>query len=145
MLALKAFSDLIVKPLHLKRRGLMAPNEGFILGGRRLWFICNAPGCSKRVAILYEDQEFACRECHGLAHPSQREQPLDRALQRAGRIRRRLGWAPGIANGHGAKPKHMHQRTFYDLVAKHDQFVQFSLGVLRKNLRRLQARLGYHR
>jgi hypothetical protein len=114
------------------------------LGGSRPWFKCPTARCSRRVAILYFDGSFACRDCHDLVHASQRLQPLDRALRRAGKIRRRLGWTPGIANGPGAKPKHMHQRTFYDLVAKHDQFVQFSLGGLRKNLRRLQARLGYH-
>ena len=91
------------------------------LGGRRPWFICPARGCGRRVAILYVDAIFACRSCYRLAYPSQRDN--DPALRRAEGIRERLGWMPGILNGHGSKPKGMHWATFERLTAKHDAFV----------------------
>ena len=43
------------------------------IGGRRPWFLCPTPDCGRRVAILYFDGVFACRHCHRLTYPSQRE------------------------------------------------------------------------
>lgn len=90
------------------------------LGGSRQWFLCPALGCGRRVAKLYGGAIFACRHCHQLAYPSQREGFSDRALRRADGIRARLGWIPGTGNGHGPKPKGMHWRTFERLCAEHD-------------------------
>ncbi len=90
------------------------------LGGSRQWFLCPARGCGRRVAKLYGGAIFACRHCHQLAYPSQREGFSDRALRRADGIRARLGWIPGTGNGHGPKPKGMHWRTFERLCAEHD-------------------------
>ena len=59
-------------------------------GGRRAWFRCPVSGCGRRVAILYGNGIFACRNCHRLAYSSQRIQPWDRALRRAQAIRQRL-------------------------------------------------------
>lgn len=84
-------------------------------------------GCGRRVAILYGGRIFACRNCHKLAYPSQREDDSDRAARRADRIRAKLGWEPGILNGTGWKPKGMHWDTFQQLNAQHDAFVQKSL------------------
>ena len=83
-------------------------------GGKRPWFLCPAVGCGKRrVAILYGGSIFACRHCHQLAYPSQRETYDDRAARRADKIRERLGWEQGILNPKGwQKPKGMHWRTF---------------------------------
>ena len=103
------------------------------LGGQRPWFLCPAHGCGRRVAILYGGAIFACRHCYRLAYPSQRETNDDRAARRADRIRKRLGWEPGILNGNGLKPKGMHWRTFERLTAEHDNFVQESLaGIARR-------------
>lgn len=109
------------------------------LGGRRAWFRCPARGCGRRVAVLYGGTIFACRHCHQLAYASQRETPDDRAMRRAGKIRQRLGWEPGIANPEGDKPKGMHWRTFDKLSAQHDAFAHASwmgmaarLGMLEK-------------
>lgn len=101
-------------------------------GGQRPWFRCPAAGCTRRVAILYGGGIFACRDCLDLAYPSQNESEFDRAARRADRIRRRLGWQPGILNAAGwKKPKGMHWRTFSRLVALHDAHVQSSLrGIL---------------
>lgn len=106
-------------------------------GGSRAWFRCPADGCGRRVAKLYigSGGMFACRHCHGLAYDCQRESDDDRAARRAGTIRRRLGWAPGILNGPGTKPKGMHWRTFERLYAEHDAFVQVSLEAMAKRLR----------
>ena len=91
-------------------------------GGRRAWFVCPSPGCGRRVAILYGGMRFACRHCHNLAYACQREAHDDRAMRRAERIRERLGWALGIANLNGGKPKGMHWKTYHRLRAEHDTY-----------------------
>lgn len=96
-------------------------------GGRRAWFRCPAAGCGKRVAILYGGAVFACRRCHQLAYPSQRERVGDRATRRADKLREKLGWEPGIFNGAGGKPKRMHWRTFQRLQAQYDAYVHESM------------------
>lgn len=75
------------------------------LGGSRPWFSCPVVSCGRRVAILYGGGIFACRHCHRLAYGSSREDMSDRTMRRADRLRERLGWESGIANGHGEKPK----------------------------------------
>jgi hypothetical protein len=107
------------------------------LGGERHWFLCPGRGCGRRVAKLYGGAIFACRHCHRLAYPSQREADDDRAVRRADSIRRKLDWQPGIANGHGPKPKGMHWRTFERLCALHDDFERASLAAF-------MARYGRH-
>jgi len=102
------------------------------LGGKRPWFLCPASGCGSRVAILYGGGIFACRKCHQLAYPSQRETLDDRACRRADRIRDKLGWQAGILNGHGLKPKGMHWNTFLKLCTQHDHFVRISLTEMNK-------------
>ncbi|MCC2866308.1 MAG: hypothetical protein LK562_00705 [Candidatus Accumulibacter phosphatis] len=103
------------------------------LGGRRAWFLCPARGCGRRVAILFGGTIFACRHCHKLAYPCQRETDDDRAMRRADTIRRRLGWEAGIANPEGGKPEGMHWRTFQRLRAEHDVNVNASLlGIARR-------------
>jgi hypothetical protein len=98
------------------------------LGGQRPWFLCPARGCGRRVAILYGGGIFACRHCHQLAYPSQRETSYDRAARQADKLRQRLGWKTGIFNPKGfKKPKGMHWSTFERLNAKHDAFAKKSL------------------
>jgi hypothetical protein len=104
-------------------------------GGRRAWFFCPARGCSRRVAVLYIGGSgiFACRHCYQLAYACQRETPDDRAARRADRIRDRLKWNRGILNEKGFKPKGMHWKTYQQLTARHDAFVDVSLvGVARR-------------
>lgn len=109
------------------------------LGGTRRWFLCPARGCGRRVAILYGGRVFACRHCHNLAYPSQREDASDRAARRADRIRSKLGWEPGILNGRGAKPKGMHRRTFERLSAEHDYLVERACRLMLSRLEILAA------
>jgi hypothetical protein len=91
-------------------------------GGWRVWWRCPALGCGRRVALLYGGRVFACRRCNQLAYRSQRERSDDRAARKADKIRRRLGWQPGILNGKGHKPKGMHWHTFDRLEMAHDTY-----------------------
>jgi hypothetical protein len=91
------------------------------IGGERHWFLCPARGCGQRVAVIYGGGIFACRKCHQLAYPSQREDPSDRAVRRADRLRARLGWPGGVLEGADwGKPKGMHWRTYERLCDEHD-------------------------
>jgi len=92
-------------------------------GGTRIWFLCPTTGCGRRVAILYQNEGFACRRCHLLAYQSQREQIGHRAIRIAERIRKRLGWEPGVLSGDESKPKGMHKKTFEKLIRKHETLV----------------------
>ncbi|MDO6587135.1 hypothetical protein Q4543_16630 [Salipiger sp. 1_MG-2023] len=100
------------------------------LGGERHWFLCPARDCGRRVALLYGGAVFACRSCHRLAYPSQREDASDRLARRAGKIRDRLQWEPGILNGEGGKPKGMHWRTYRKLVHQQHQLSQASVAAM---------------
>ena len=96
------------------------------LGGRRLWFLC--PCCQRRVAVLWGGSIYACRHCHKLAYPSQRETLHGRLLNRALKIRERLGWE----GDWGFKPKGMHQKTFERLVREYERFDAASWSALAK-------------
>ena len=113
------------------------------LGERRVWLVCPASGCGRRVALLYlgDSGIFACRHCYKLAYASQREAPDARAARRADRIRTRLGWGLGIRNNEGEKPKGMHVRTFNRLHAEYNDFVNAALEGLEIRFERLGAKL----
>lgn len=89
-------------------------------GGSRIWFRCL---CGRRAAILYLDGRFACRRCQNVAFASSREDVADRAIRRADKLRKRLRWVPGIANGVGSKPKWMRWHTYDRLAAEHTAMV----------------------
>ena len=108
------------------------------VGGQRPWFLCPARDCGRRVAILYGGGIFACRKCRQLSYASQREAPYDRAARKADRIRKKLGWDPGILNGDGVKPKRMHLSTFNRLSTPHDALVQKSLAGITAKLNKLE-------
>lgn len=94
------------------------------LGGNRVWWRCPTQGCGRRVAILYCGARIACRHCLDLGYRCQRETAEYRASRQANKIRRRLGWAVGVFNFPGGKPKAMHWSTFYRLKAFHDVHAQ---------------------
>jgi len=87
-------------------------------GGTRVWFRCPIWSCGRRVAVLYGNGMFACRQCHQLAYESQREQPYSRALSHAQAIVERLSgaWADGFPD----KPKGMHWRTYSGLFREYE-------------------------
>lgn len=107
------------------------------LGGTRPWLVCPAVGCGRRVVALYGGTVFACRHCHRLAYASTREVAYDRAAHRADTIRERLGWAPGILNGAGLKPKWMRWRTFSRLALEHERLVRQSLAGMASRFKRI--------
>jgi len=88
------------------------------LGGCRPWFQCLAyfegQYCGRRVAKLYigDSPVFACRRCHALVYASQREGTGTRALQRAQKIRERLGGSSNLLEPFPEKPPRMHWRTY---------------------------------
>lgn len=100
------------------------------LGGQRLWFRCPAQGCGCRVALLYGGKVFACRHCHQLSYPSQREKIFERNQRRAHKIMMRLGWSSEDDRFLTGKPKGMHWRTYRKLSADLDRFEAASEGAL---------------
>jgi hypothetical protein len=129
------------RPAEVVRQPVTLTTTPCALGGRRTWFAC--PACGKRVAVIYgAGRLFACRQCKGLAYSSQGEADDDRAARRADRIRKRLGWEPGILNGNGWKPKGMHWRTFERLRGEHDIHVNAALAGMAAKLDLLQDRFG---
>ena len=99
-------------------------------GGYRHWFIC--PHCGKRVGVLYCAGLYVCRHCINANYASQLMQPIDKLFRKVAKIRHRLQWQAGIANGHGSRPKGMHQTTYARLVAEHDKLAQQIIGVMSK-------------
>jgi hypothetical protein len=97
-------------------------------GGRRVWFICPAVGCGRRVAVLYSGKVFACRHCHNLVYESQRESSTDQKSRKADKIRKRLGWQPGILNANGVKPPGMRWKTYELLCAEYDTLEQIAFN-----------------
>ena len=91
-------------------------------GGHRHWFACPAQGCGRRVAVLYGGAIFACRNCHQLAYPSQREKPFQRYQRRAFKIRERLGWMTGPCDTWGERPKGMHRKNYERLLYELDHW-----------------------
>lgn len=82
------------------------------LGGVCFYLAC--PGCGRRVAKLYDAAggRFECRHCGRVANRSQSQGAWVRALQRARRIRQRLG-ADGCAGDPlPPRPKAMRWRTY---------------------------------
>src|SRR5215472_12231414 len=78
------------------------------LGGHRPWFVCRGSSsgryCGRRVAVLYGGGElFACRCCCGLVYASQRQASYFRDLERAQKIRIRLGGTPAMSEAFPAK------------------------------------------
>lgn len=84
-------------------------------GGAQPWFVC--PRCDRHTAVLhYRADRWACRVCHHLCYPSQRETETDRVLRRIRKIRQRLGT--------GGRPRYMHQRTYLRLTAERDAVLE---------------------
>jgi hypothetical protein len=106
-------------------------------GGQRPWFLCPARGCGRRVAILYGGGIFACRQCDDLTYQSQREDFYQRAGQKVNKIVQRLG-GDSDDNCWPEKPKHMHWRTYHQLIAQAEYYDQVSS----QGLMQVLAKLG---
>lgn len=77
--------------------------------GWRWWWSC--PSCARRCAILYPryDKLPACRVCLGAAYRSQAQSRHERALVRALKFQRRIGWHEGMPC---SRPKGMWRKTY---------------------------------
>ena len=89
-------------------------------GGQRPWFVCPGEGCGRRVGVLYGRRFFLCRGCHDLAYESTREDPGERALRKARKIRERLGGSANLLTPLPPKPKGMHWRTYVRLAQEEE-------------------------
>lgn len=92
-------------------------------GGTRSYFLCpggtNGIECGRRVAKLHLHQGvFRCRHCHSLDYPSRGEEPSNRALRRARKIRRRLGGSGNLASAFPLRPRGMWTRTYESMRAE---------------------------
>jgi hypothetical protein len=90
-------------------------------GGSRAYFNCPGPGggtdCGRRVTKLHlSHRYFLCRHCNQLAYASQYEQPWQRVVRRANKIKQRLGIDAGIAEPFPEKPKGMWASTYGRLL-----------------------------
>jgi len=91
------------------------------LGGMRAWFVC---ACGRRAAKLYlrPGKPFACRVCCALGYESQAETPEKRrerqALEKAQKLRIRLGAEPNLLKPVPARPKRMTHARYYRLLAE---------------------------
>jgi hypothetical protein len=86
-------------------------------GGSRAYLICPGPGdgteCGRRITKMHlSHRYFLCRHCSQLAYASQYEQPWQRALRRANKLKQRLCIDLGIAEPFPDKPKGMWVRTY---------------------------------
>jgi hypothetical protein len=116
-------------------------------GGGRPYFICpgvvNGVPCGRRVAKLYgPGRYFLCRHCYRLAHTSQSEDPWDRALRRANKIRQRLGGDPGMAAPFPQKPKGMWHRTYERLYEEAFEAEKLADEAFVQRAQRLLARVN---
>jgi hypothetical protein len=89
-------------------------------GGSRAYFICPGPrgtDCGRRISKMHlSHRYFLCRHCSQLAYASQYEQPWQRALRRANKLKQRLDMGVGLAEPPPEKPKGMWARTYGRLL-----------------------------
>jgi hypothetical protein len=83
-------------------------------GGHRTWFRC--PGCFQGCRVLYGVNSLRCRKCRRLKYQSQYEGPGFRLLDRAYKIRRRLGKPSASGDPLPPKPRYMRWRTYSRLA-----------------------------
>jgi len=83
-------------------------------GGSRVRFRC--PVCGRRCALLYGvEAAFMCRQCGGLTYGSKNQSPLDRKMERAQAIRRKLGGSENIFSDFPRKPTGISVEKYRDL------------------------------
>ena len=80
----------------------------------------HCPRCHRRCLVLYGGDRFFCRKCYRLHYQTQKEDLVDRAITRAGKVRTRLGCDEVIEWPFPPKPKGMHQKTYERLEAIDD-------------------------
>ena len=107
-------------------------------GGTRAWFNC--PHCLKRVAVLYLDEQIACRTCHKLNYTSQQQtKGTWQERDRMNKVREKLGWPLVQDVLFRIKPKGMHYTNFERLCKEHDYYERRYLAGFMAVLDRLQS------
>ena len=106
-------------------------------GGIRYWLTC--PACARRMKLLYfGGQYFACRICYQLNYRSQRATFTDKHFDRLNKIRKKLGWVPGIGNSIGKKPPTMPWQTFDKIMRQYNDCTRRAIlaisGKMKKSL-----------
>jgi hypothetical protein len=88
-------------------------------GGSRKWFVCPGEGCGRRARKLYRWQGvWRCRKCHGLAYRSQLCSKSFNSLDRARKLRMRLGEGePIVMSPMPSKPLQMAQRRYQKITS----------------------------
>jgi hypothetical protein len=105
-------------------------------GGQRPWFRC--PWCFRRVAVLCGyGKRFLCRHCYRLPYASQQETYQDRMMQKARKIRERVGASMNLFEPIWQKPKGMHWTTFERLLQLEECANDASLEALWRRFERL--------
>ena len=86
-------------------------------GGHRQWVLC--PSCDRRCAILYRKGDgplWGCRVCMAGRYRSEHLSQKDRRLEKAFKIRRRLGQSENnILKPFPEKPQGMWWRTYWKI------------------------------
>jgi hypothetical protein len=110
----------VVRPATTRREQLVSLTWTHQrLGGMRAWFVC---ACGRRAAKLYlkPGNPFACRACCALGYESRAESPERRrerqALEKAQKIRIKLGVEPNLLEALPARPKGMRHATYCRLI-----------------------------
>jgi hypothetical protein len=102
-----------------------------MFGGRRQWFMCLK--CGRRCRRIFGGRYFRCRQCYGLAYASTREPPHQRAIDRADRLRKRVGGGRGAFDGEDfpPKPPRMRWRTYRRLQQQYEELLgRWTVGVM---------------
>jgi hypothetical protein len=111
-------------------------------GGARPWFLCpeeieGGQFCGRRVAKLYlRGHEFACRQCGRLGYESQSENPIDRSIRRARKIRGAVGGGPSILDLFPDKPPNMRWRSYGRLFNQAEAEQERRIALSHDHLRR---------
>ena len=108
-------------------------------GGERPWWLC--PCCGRRVAVLWGGGTYACRHCQQINYDSTRTAESSKPFDRAGKIRKRLGWVPGVAHGIGDRPRGMHMKTYLRLLQQYNVHAQATLASTDNLLKRIKGSL----
>ena len=82
-------------------------------GGAQPYFLCPEHDCGRRAAILYiSNDQIACRTCSNLSYESQHENKYIRLLNRARKLRDKIGAPQQSLSTLPQRPKGMHETTY---------------------------------
>jgi len=92
-------------------------------GGYRFWFLC--PACGKRVAILYKDGDYRCRDCHNLTYLTRQfhRYRLEGAYSFAKALRKTLKILDGIGRKGPSKVERLQLQKLLDKCGAPHKFL----------------------